>query len=312
MNKLIEGIIIKGIGGFYYVEVQDSVNNKEIPEESVQAIYECKARGTFRNKKEKPYVGDKVIIKLHDEGFASIEKIFDRKNKLMRPPIANIDQLVIVASTVEPKPNHFVIDQMIVLAELSSINPIVVISKSDLSSHENLSSIYKSAGFDVIVTSLDSDDGVNQLKEMLESKITAFAGNSGVGKSTLLNKIQPDLNLRAGEISEKLGRGRHTTREVEFFKFKNGYIVDTPGFSSIDLLQNTDIQKNDLAFGFREFRPYLNKCKFNTCSHTCEKGCVIIEHLKNGDIQQSRYDSYVQMYNSIKDIKQWDQKKNYK
>lgn len=324
MKGEIEGIIIKGIGGFYYVEVKNDLGKleskidcnsdncsfefgakKDICKIKNGIVYECKARGLFRNSKEKPYVGDSVIIKLHEDGFPSIEKILPRKNKLLRPPIANIDQLAIVVSTVEPNPNTFVIDQMIVIAELSDITPIVVISKTDLDDSEKICDIYQSAGFEVITMSSTSDDDLDKLKQILKGKITAFAGNSGVGKSTLLNRIKPGLNLTSGEISEKLGRGRHTTRQVEFFEFNEGYIVDTPGFSSIDLLKNSDINKQDLAAGFREFIPWLGNCKFNTCSHTCEKGCAILENLKLGNIQQSRYDSYLQIYNSIKDVRDW-------
>lgn len=295
MSKL-DGIILKGIGGFYYVETQEG-------------IIECKARGIFRKKNNSPLVGDRVEILLPDEGFASIEVIKERKNTLRRPPMANLDTLIIVCSTVNPAPNTLVIDKMVAAAVDKDIEPIIVISKSDLRSGSELANIYRKAGIKTFEYSSEYPDSILEIKSLLKDKITAFTGNSGVGKSTLLNILYPDLKLETGDISEKLGRGRHTTRIVELFKLDGGYVADTPGFSTVDLERFNIIEKDNIKFCFPEFEKYLTSCQFTSCSHTCEKGCKIIEAVKNGEISQSRHNSYVAMYNEVKDIKEW-QKKN--
>lgn len=293
--SVLEGIIIKGIGGFYYVEAQSKV-------------YECKARGIFRKKNNSPLVGDKVKITVPDEGFASIDHIFERRNKLIRPALANIDMLVIVCSTVDPVPNFLVIDKMVATAVDNDIEPVIVISKSDLKSGEDLAEIYRQAGIETFVYSVEDRQSVEDIKLLLKDKITAFTGNSGVGKSTLLNILYPELNLATGEISDKLGRGRHTTRTVELFKSDGGYVADTPGFSTVDLERFNIIHKDNLQFCFPEFEEYLATCKFVSCSHTCEKGCSIIEAVNKGIIPKSRHNSYVAMYNEVKDIKEWQRK----
>lgn len=292
--KNFEGIIIKGIGGFYYVESSDG------------SIYECKARGAFRKNKMSPYAGDRVLISVPDDGYAAIEKIFPRKNQLVRPPIANIDFLVIVASTCDPMPSTLVIDKMLALAAYKGIEPILVITKSDIGDEKILNEIYSKVGIRTIVFSILDQSGAEEIKKILSNKISAFTGNSGVGKSTLLNCILPGLSLETGDISKKLGRGRHTTRHIELFKIGDGYIADTPGFSTVDIERYEIIKKDEIQNCFVEFQPYINTCKFTSCSHMCEKGCSIIEAVKNGEIQRSRYDSYVAMYNEVKDIKDWE------
>lgn len=290
----INGIILKGIGGFYYVEAAD-------------AVYECKARGVFRKDGMTPLAGDKVVITVNENAENTIDEIKDRKNYLLRPPVANIDNLIIVVSTVEPKPSTFVIDRLIAVAETKSIEPIIVISKSDLSSADELYSIYTLAGFKTVVISNKTCEGVDEVKTLLEGKISAFTGNSGVGKTSLLNNIDPTLSQQTSEISKKLGRGRHTTRQAELFKACGGYIIDTPGFSSFELDKTNLIMKEDLADCFREFAPYVDGCKFtSSCTHTCDKGCAVIAAVEEGKISRSRHNSYVKFYNEVKDVKEWN------
>ncbi|MGN1131988.1 MAG: ribosome small subunit-dependent GTPase A, partial [Ruminococcus sp.] len=251
-----EGLIIKAISGFYYVEVADK-------------IYECKARGMFRKDKSAPLVGDLVTISLSQNGYCVIDEIHPRKNSLIRPPMANIDNIVIVCSTVSPSPNYTVIDKMISTAVYNEMEPVIVISKSDISSGDELYDIYSKTGIKTIIYSSVTGVGVEEIYNILPNKITAFIGNSGVGKSTLLNKLFPDFNLKTGEISEKLGRGRHTTRTVELFKTRDGYVCDTPGFSTVQLERFNIIDKDFLQYTFPEFQDYIGNCKFTSCSHTC-------------------------------------------
>ena len=293
--KCIDGIILKGIGGFYYVEAANT-------------IYECKARGIFRKKNNSPLAGDNVRISIPSEGFPAIEEIYPRRNSLKRPPLANIDTLVIVCSTVDPTPNTIVIDKMTAAAVDNDIEPVIVISKSDLKSGTELADIYRKSGFRVFEYSSNDINSALEIRPIFKDKITAFAGNSGVGKSTLLNTLYPQLSLDTGEISEKLGRGRHTTRTVELYKLDGGYIADTPGFSTVDIERFNMIEKDNIQYCFPEFKDYLTKCKFTSCSHTCEKGCCIIDAVNRGEIPESRHKSYVAMYNEVKDIKKWQLK----
>lgn len=293
-KQVFNGILLKGIGGFYSVEAAD-------------AVYVCKARGVFRKKRITPLAGDCVQITVQDgEAENTIDEILPRKNELRRPPVANIDQLLIVASTTAPKPSAFVIDKLIAIAEQKGIEPIVVFTKTDLDCADALYEIYKNAGFACFTVSNKTGEGVAAVKSLLQGKITAFTGNSGVGKTSLLNALDARFALETGEISDKLGRGRHTTRQAELFKTCGGYIVDTPGFSALELDKAEMIRKDDLADCFREFRPYLGGCKFSTCSHTCDKGCKILEAVENGNISRSRHNSYVELYNAVKDLKEWE------
>lgn len=289
-----KGILLKGIGGFYSVEAAD-------------AVYVCKARGVFRKKHMTPLAGDSVQITVHDgDAENTIDAILPRKNELRRPPVANIDQLLIVASATAPKPVPFVIDKLIAIAEQKQIEPIVVFTKCDLENADTLAQIYQNAGFTCRTVSNKTGVGVDAVKTLLQGKITAFTGNSGVGKTSLLNALDTNLSLATGEISDKLGRGRHTTRQAELFKTCGGYIVDTPGFSALELDKADCIRKEDLASCFREFRPYLGTCKFSTCSHTCDKGCKVLEAVERGEISRSRHNSYVELYNAVKDLKEWE------
>lgn len=289
----LNGILMKAIGGFYYVRC----DGKE---------YECKARGSFRKSGNSPVVGDKVVISVPEEGFASIEEIKPRINKLKRPALANIDTLVIVCSTVDPEPNFTVIDKMTAAAVNNNMIPAIVVSKNDLKSGERIAEIYRNSEFPVFLCSPDDTEDVNRLKAFLKGKVSAFTGNSGVGKSTLINRIFPELELQTGQISRKLGRGKHTTRVVELFEIDGCFVADTPGFSTVDLQRYEMIDKNQLQYCFPEFEKYLGECQFTSCSHTCEKGCRILQAVADDEIEPSRHKSYVAMYNEVKDIKEWE------
>ena len=290
--KTLQGILMKSIGGFYYVRC----DNKD---------YECKARGNFRKRGSSPVVGDKVVISVPDEGFSAIEEILPRRNKLKRPALANIDTLVIVCSTVDPAPNYTIIDKMTAAAVNNNMTPIIVVSKNDLQNGDEIAAIYRNSDIQVFQCSPDDVDEVGRLKEFLQGKVSAFTGNSGVGKSTLLNQLFKNLDLQTGIISEKLGRGKHTTRVVELFEIDGCIVADTPGFSTVDLQRYEMIDKTQLQYCFPEFEKYLGECQFTSCAHVCEKGCRILEAVEHGEIEKSRHRSYVTMYNEVKDIKAW-------
>ncbi len=293
MDQVLKGIIIKGIGGFYYVEAAGEV-------------YECKARGAFRKKRITPLAGDFVTIAVREGRENTIDEINDRKNFLLRPPVANIDTLIIVSSIKDPVPSLLVIDKMTAIAVDKGIKPCVVFSKSDLGDTSEYEEVYRKAGIKVASVCCKTGEGIETVKAMIGDGITVFTGNTGVGKSSLLNCIDERFSLATGEISDKLGRGRHTTRDVTLYHIGNGLVADTPGFSSLDIEQSSEvIVKENLPFCFPEFEEYLGKCKFTSCSHTVEKGCVILDALKDGLIDKNRHESYVSMYNDVKDLKDW-------
>lgn len=287
------GRIIRITGGFYYVEVAGDV-------------FECKARGVFRKRGMTPLVGDIVDITVPDEGYCSVDSIHERKNALVRPALANLDQLIIVSSVREPQLNLYLIDKMTAAAVNKDIEPVVVFTKTDLESADEYVEIYRSVGIKSFAFSCVDMRGLEDIRELLHGKVSAFCGNSGVGKSTLLNALCPELELMTGEISSKLGRGRHTTRTVELFNRYCGCIADTPGFSTLDIERFELIRKDQLQFAFPEFDRYFGSCRFNSCNHVCEKGCSVIEAVESGLIPRSRHDSYVRMYNEVKDIKEWE------
>ena len=290
-----QGRILKGIGGFYYVEAEET-------------IYECKARGVFRKRGTTPLAGDWVQICI-DNDTGTIEEIFPRKNMLVRPPCANIDQMFLVTSICNPSPNLLVLDKMIAVAEDQEMEPILVISKTDLQSADELEQIYQKAGIQVITVSSVSGQGIAQIKMLLKDKISVFTGHSGVGKSSLLNCISPEFRQETGIISSKLGRGKHTTRQVELLKLPcGGYVADTPGFSTMDMERYNIVKKEHLQYCFREMKPYITQCKFSSCSHTCEKGCAVLRAVEQGEITQSRHNSYTAMYEQVKDKKEWERK----
>lgn len=278
--------------------------------ETAETVYECKARGNFRKLNLSPLVGDDVEISVNENAENRIEAILPRKNSLVRPPLANLDQLFIVSSIVDPGINTFIIDKLIAIAEYKKIEPIIIITKTDVDdSYKRYAKIYKASGFKTVECSNVDMRGIEEVKSLLRGKISAFTGNTGVGKSSLLNSIDKELTLKTGETSKKLGRGKHTTRHSELFKVCGGYVADTPGFSSLDFEKCERILKDDLFECFREFEPYFGQCKFSTCSHINEKGCAVCSAVENGEIQKSRHDSYIQMYNDVKDIKEWEIKK---
>jgi len=289
----LDGLILKGIGGFYYVE-------------AAEEVYECRARGIFRKEKQTPLPGDHVTITVGMDSENIIDEIHPRKNSFLRPPMANLDQLIIVASICEPNPSTLIIDKLVAIAQSKDIEAIIVVTKADMGDTLNLVNIYKCAGLRALSVSGSTGEGIEQVRKALEGQISAFTGNSGVGKSTLLNCIDNELMLKTAEISQKLGRGKHTTRYIELYKVAGGYVADTPGFTSLDFENSEIILRDELQFCFKEFLPYLGKCKFSTCSHIEDLGCCIIEAVKTGKISKTRHDSYVAMYNQVKDRRQWN------
>lgn len=291
----MQGVVIKAISGFYYVKTDDN------------RIIECKAKGAFRNEGISPLVGDRVEFDFKDDDAHGILKsVIGRKNALYRPPVANVDKVFIVSAYNKPSPNTMIIDTVIAICEHKGIEPVIVFNKSDLGDFDELADIYKNAGYKVIVTSAVSGNGVKEIGTELESGISVFTGNSGVGKSSILNSLIPSLKLETGEISEKLGRGRHTTRHAQLFESGfGGYVADTAGFATVEVDKNDYSFKENLENLFIEFEDYTLSCKFNGCSHTGEKGCAVCGAVENGKISVSRYESYKSLYNELKDLKKW-------
>lgn len=290
----MEGCILKGIGGFYYVETSEGV-------------FECKAKGKFRKERIVPLAGDKVEITLRDSQENTIDAILERKNKLVRPPVANIDKLMIIVSVVSPLPNTVIIDKLTVIAERKNIEPVIVITKSDLEEEkaQELYDIYSSTGYRTYLFSSVDKRNLEEIRAEFSGCLTALTGNSGAGKSTLLNSVDPKLELPTGEISNKLGRGRHTTRQAEIFHVADGLVIDSAGFSSIEFTGENLFLANELQYCFNEFNEFIPSCKFNGCSHINTKSCAVIEAVDNGRISKSRYESYLTMYDELKNIKSW-------
>ena len=285
------GIITKCLGGLYTVESPDG-------------IYECKARGVFRAKGISPAVGDRVGLR-----GGVITEVAERRNYLIRPPLANLDQIIFIVSTVSPAPNFLILDKFIAIAEFKGIEPVVIITKTDLGDSSAVREVYSSIGITTLKVDYSDERSVQSVRDLLAGKVSAFTGNSGAGKSTLLNAVDPTLNIPTGEISKKLGRGRHTTRHAELYKLREGgYIADTPGFSTFETNRYDVIRKEELADCFREFEGYRDECRFRDCSHTCEKGCAVIEAVKQGIIPKIRHDSYCAMYEEAKQLKEWELK----
>lgn len=293
----LSGAIIKATGGFYYVVCDNDADK----------VYECRARGLFRKEKIKPLVGDLVKIEVIDDAAAYVIEILPRKNELVRPPLANIDTFVLVTSVADPPPNLFVLDKLIAIAVHKNIAPMLVITKTDLGDSTQLEEIYRLAGIPVQCVSLGSNRGLAELRAALSTGVSAFCGNTGVGKSTLLNSIDSRFSIETGETSQKLGRGRHTTRHVELYRIApGGYIADTPGFSAVDMERYEHIRKEELADCFSEFAPFTPDCRFTGCSHTVEKGCEVLAALADGKIAPSRHENYCALYEEAKQIKDWE------
>lgn len=293
----MHGIIIKAISGFYYV----FSNGK---------TYECKARGNFRKAEVSPVVGDRVEFSVIDGEKGVVEKILERKNILVRPVIANIDKLFIISSYKTPAPDLLIIDRLTAVCAYHNIEPVIVFNKCDMGDFSEFEKIYINSGFKTYVVSAEKNIGMDKIIGELNNCIGAFSGNSGVGKSSILNAVFPEFSLKTGEVSEKLGRGRHTTRHTELYPHKyGGFIADTPGFSSFEA-DNSDYDfKLHLAECFPEFSQYADFCKFTGCSHTCEKGCAVLEAVDKGSIEESRHNSYKMIYDELKDLKQWNSNK---
>ena len=287
--------IIKGIGGFYYVQTE-------------QGILECKAKGIFRKKKITPLAGDRVKLETENGGNV-IAEILPRKNFMIRPPIANLDVLFIVSSTTQPTPSTLIIDKMSAIAVDKGIQPILVITKADLGNAAQLQEAYRQAGIPVICIDYESGQGIEEVRAQIKGHLCAFCGNSGVGKSTLLNAVVPGLAQQTSEISQKLGRGKHTTREVTIFEACGGLIADTPGFASLDTLKACYIPPKNLEFAFPEFKPYFGQCKFTGCSHRSETGCAVRAALEEGKLSPSRYQSYLTMYEEAQQVNEWEHRK---
>lgn len=294
MSNQINGMILKAVGGLYIVE-------------SPEGVFECKARGIFRKQNISPCAGDMVLLSDISENTAVVDKILPRKNSLIRPPLANLDYIVFVTSTCEPAPNLTLLDKFLAIAEFKGIKSIIAVTKLDLQKNASLRDIYRHSGAEFLEIDYDEPASYMKLYDMLAGKVSAFTGNTGVGKSTLLNHIDQDLEIKTGEISKKLGRGRHTTRNVELYKLDNGgYIADTPGFSTFEAQKYDIIIKDKLADCFPEFGEYEGKCRFPDCAHIKEKGCAVLEAVERGDIPRSRHDSYAEMYEEAKNIKEWE------
>ena len=290
---MIEGIIIKGVGGNYYVDI----GNK---------IVECRARGLFRLKNVKPLVGDKVLIRLteEDEDAGYIEDILDRKSEIKRPAVANAQQLVIIFSVINPEPSFLLLDKLLIAARSNNLDPVICINKLDLAEEgqkEYILGIFKNTGYKIIFTSKYDESSLQGLKNILKDKLNVFSGPSGVGKSSLMNAIEPDFYLETGELSEKLKRGRHTTRHAEIFKLSfGGYAVDTPGFSSFEL---EGIDMYSLKNYYPEIVRYEEGCKFLDCLHYKEPDCGVKEALKDDLISEVRYNNYIKLLEQIKESK---------
>ena len=282
--------ITKGIGGFYYVRTPDGV-------------VECKARGIFRKRGITPVAGDNV--ELSADG-AMIEEILPRKNVFVRPPVANLDVLFIVASTTQPVPSTLVLDQLAAAAIYKGVQPVLVVTKADLAAADQLAQDYATSGIPLIPLHYESGEGLDEIRQYIKGHLCAFCGNSGVGKSTLLNALAPELKRETGQISQKLGRGRHTTREVEVFEICGGRLADTPGFASLEAQKLCRIPKEELQHTFPEFEPCFGQCRFTGCSHRSEVGCAVRDAVEQGAISKSRYASYLAMYEEANARKEWE------
>ena len=292
----MEGTIIKALSGFYYVSCGENV-------------YECKARGRFRLDGTSPLVGDKVCFVTDSSGKGFIEKVYDRKNSFIRPAVANIDALVFVAANTNPITDPFLIDRVSVIAEEACCELIVCINKVDIDPADELYAIYTGSGFTTRRTSAATGEGIPELRAVLDGKICAFTGNSGVGKSSLLNSISPEFNIEVAAVSNKLGRGKHTTRHVELYNIGDAtFIADTPGFASFDIKMMQNIEKQELQHDFREFKKYIGSCRFNDCAHFEEPGCAVTDALRRGEIMPSRYQSYKRLYELSAQSNFWEAK----
>ncbi len=295
MSERRTGRIVRSLSGFYDVQTP-------------AGVVTCRGRGSLRRGGESPLTGDMVEITV-EGGKGMVERILPRKNAFVRPAVANVDALVVFAANVNPVTEPFLIDRVAAIAGDQGVEVYICINKCDLDPAVDLERIYTRAGFPVIRASAQTGEGVAQLRSLLSGKLTAFTGNTGVGKSSMLNALCPGLELATGQVSQKLGRGRHTTRHVELFALDdNTYVADTPGFASFDTEQMEIILKENLQYAFRDFAPYLGECQFHDCSHRAEPGCAVRQAVEAGEIEASRYQSYLQLYDQYSRIKIWERK----
>ena len=289
------GRIVRSLSGFYDVQTETG-------------IVTCRARGILRKQDVTPLTGDLVEITV-EKGKGMVETVLPRKNHFIRPAVANLDAMVIFAANVNPITEPYLIDRVAAIAGDQEVPVYLCVNKCDLDPAEDLVRIYTHAGIPVLCTSAETGEGVEEMRDMLRGKLTAFTGNSGVGKSSILNRLSPGLNLPTGEVSEKLGRGRHTTRHVELYALgEDTYIADTPGFSSFDTDQMEVILKENLQYAFPDFEAYIGKCRFDDCTHRKEPDCAVRAALEAGDIEKSRYDSYLRLYEKAEQVKLWELK----
>jgi len=293
MAERITGRILRSLSGFYDVQTPEG-------------LVTCRGRGSLRKKGDSPLTGDMVEISV-ENGKGMVERILPRKNRFIRPAVANVDALVVFAANVNPVTEPFLIDRVAAIAGDQEVPVYLCVNKCDLDPAINLVQIYENVGFTVIRASAETGEGVEQLRNLIAGKLTAFTGNTGVGKSSMLNALCPGLSLATGEVSEKLGRGRHTTRHVELYCLDpETYVADTPGFSSFDTEQMDVLLKENLQYTFPDFAPYLGQCQFHDCSHRREPGCAVRFAVEEGKLGKTRYDSYLRLYEKAEQIKLWE------
>ena len=295
MAKKMTGRIVRSLSGFYDVQ-------------TAEGIVTCRGRGSLRRKGDSPLTGDMAQITV-ENGKGMVEAVLPRKNRFIRPAVANVDALVVFAANVNPVTEPFLIDRVAAIAGDQDVSVYICINKCDLDPAVDLVRIYENAGFPVIRASAETGEGVEELRKLIKGKLTAFTGNTGVGKSSMLNALCPKLHLATGQVSEKLGRGRHTTRHVELFCLdEDTFVADTPGFSSFDTEQMDVLLKENLQYAFPDFAPYLGGCRYHDCSHRKEPDCSVRAAVEEGKIEKTRYDSYLRLYEKAEQVKLWELK----